>query len=65
MSATRREDNNRIHEKDDQEMEATVFNSQETPSGLFSLGELQTEENLKFNEKDKENSHTVVFTSYQ
>ena len=34
MSATRREDNNRIQEKDDQEMEATVFNSQETPSGL-------------------------------
>ena len=39
-SATRREDNNRIQEKDDQEMEATVFNSQETPSRLFTLGEL-------------------------
>ena len=25
-------------------MEATVFNSQETPSGLFTLGELETEE---------------------
>ena len=45
MSATRREDNNRIQEKGDQEMEATVFNSQETPSGLFTLGELETEEN--------------------
>ena len=44
MSATRREDNNRIQEKDDQEMEATVFNSQETPSGLFTIGELETEE---------------------
>ena len=44
MSTTRREDNNRIEEKDDQEMEATVFNSQETPSGLFALGELETEE---------------------
>ena len=44
MSATRREDNNRIEEKDDQEMEATVFNSQETTSGLFTLGELETEE---------------------
>ena len=45
MSATGREDNNRIQEKDDQQMEATVFNSQETPSGLFTLGELETEEN--------------------
>ena len=45
MSATTREDNKRIQEKDDQEMEATVFNSQETPSGLFTLGELETEEN--------------------
>ena len=45
MSATTREDNNRIQEKDDQEMEATVFISQETPSGLFTLGELETEEN--------------------
>ena len=44
MSATRREDNNRIQEKDDQEMEATVFNSQETPSGLFTIGGLETEE---------------------
>ena len=44
MSTTRREDNNRIEEKDDQETEATVFNSQETPSGLFTLGELETEE---------------------
>ena len=44
MSATRREDNNRIPEKDDQEVEAAVFNSQETPSGLFTLGELETEE---------------------
>ena len=44
MSTTRREDNNRIEEKDDQEMEATVSNSQETPSGLFTLGELETEE---------------------
>ena len=44
MSTTRREDNNRIEEKDDQEMEATVFNSQETPSGLFTIGELETEE---------------------
>ena len=44
MSATTREDNNRIQEKDDQEMEATVFNSQETHSGLFPLGELETEE---------------------
>ena len=26
-------------------MEATVFNSQETPSGLFTLRELETEEN--------------------
>ena len=25
-------------------MEATVFNSQETPSGLFTIGELETEE---------------------
>ena len=45
MSATTSEDNNRIPEKDDQEVEATVFNSQETPSGLFTLGELETEEN--------------------
>ena len=45
MSATTREDNNRIQEKDDQEMEATAFNSQETPSGLFTPGELETEEN--------------------
>ena len=45
MPATRREDNNRIQEKDDQEMEATVFNSQETHSGLFPLGELETAEN--------------------
>ena len=45
MSATRREDNNRIQEKDDQEMEATVFNSKETPSGLFMPGGLETEEN--------------------
>ena len=45
MSATTREDNIRIQEKDDQEMEATVFNSQETPSGLFTLAELETEEN--------------------
>ena len=44
MSRTRREDNNRIQEKNDQEMEATVFNSQETPSGLFTLGGLETEE---------------------
>ena len=44
MSVTRREDNNRIQEKDDQEVEATVFNSQETPSGLFTLRELETEE---------------------
>ena len=26
-------------------MEATVFSSQETPSGLFTLEELETEEN--------------------
>ena len=45
MSATRREDNNRIQEKDDHEMEATVFDSRETTSGLFTLGELETEEN--------------------
>ena len=45
MFATRGEDNNRIQEKDDQEMEATVFNSRETPSSLFTLGELETEEN--------------------
>ena len=45
MSATRRKDNNRIQEKDDQEMGATVFNSQETPSGLFTLEEMGTEEN--------------------
>ena len=45
MSATRREDNNRIQEKDDQEMEATVFNSQETACGLSTLGELETGEN--------------------
>ena len=44
MSTTRREDNNRIQGKDNQEMEATVFNSQETPSGMFTLGELETEE---------------------
>ena len=43
MSATTREDNNRIQEKDDQEVEATVFNSQETSSGLFTLGGLETE----------------------
>ena len=43
-AATRREDNNRIQEKDDQEMKAPVFNSQETPSGLFTLGELEAEE---------------------
>ena len=44
MSVTRREDSNRIQEKVDQEMETTVFNSQETPSGMFTLGELETEE---------------------
>ena len=45
MSVTRRKDNNRIQEKDDKEVEATVFNSQETPSDLFTLGGLGTEEN--------------------
>ena len=44
MSATRREDYSRIQEKDDQEIEATVFNSQETPSGLFTLREPETGE---------------------
>ena len=44
MSTTRREDSNRIEAKDDQEMEATVFNSQEMPSGMFTLGELETQE---------------------
>ena len=32
-------------EKDDQEMEATVFNSQETSSGPFTPWEPETEEN--------------------
>ena len=45
MSVTTREDNNRIQENNDQEMEATVFNSLETPSGLLTLGELETEDN--------------------
>ena len=41
----RSEDDGRIQEKDNQEVEDSVFNSQETPSDLFTLGELETEEN--------------------